>query len=75
LEGEEQQALVAAAASARLVLLTEAFARRLPPGLLERYRTGSRPVLGIIPDVTGRVRPTDLAEEIRRHLGIAAGAP
>ena len=73
LEGEEEQALAAAAASAELVLLTAAFARCLPPALLERYQSGSRPLVGVIPDVTGAVWPADLAADIRRHLGIAAG--
>ena len=73
LEGEEQQALEAAAASAELVLVTEAFARCLPPGLVERYQVGSRPLVGVLPDVAGKRWPVDLADEIRRHLGIAAG--
>jgi vacuolar-type H+-ATPase subunit F/Vma7 len=73
LDGEEQQALAEAAASAELVLITAAFARRLPPALLDRYQSGSRPLVGVVPDVTGGVWPADLAAEIRRHLGIAAG--
>lgn len=73
LEGEEQQALAEAATSAELVLVSAAFARRLPSALLDRYQSGSRPLLAIIPDVTGAVSPPDLAAEIRRHLGIAAG--
>ena len=75
LEGEEQQALAEAASSAELVLITAAFARRLPPALLERYQSGSRPLVGVVPDVAGAVRPADLAADIRRHLGIAAGRP
>jgi len=73
LVGEEQRALTEAAASAELVLLTAAFARRLPPALLERYQSGSRPLVGVVPDVTGAVWPEDLASDIRRHLDIAAG--
>lgn len=73
LEGAEQQALAEAASSAELVLLTAALARRLPPALLERYQSGARPLLGIVPDINGGVWPADLAADIRRHLGIAAG--
>jgi vacuolar-type H+-ATPase subunit F/Vma7 len=72
LEGEEQQALAAAVSSAELVLLTADFARCLPPVLLERYQSGPRPLVGVLPDTTGAEGTVDLAAEIRRHLGIGA---
>jgi hypothetical protein len=64
--------LAEAASSAELVLLTAALARRLPPALLERYQSAARPLVGIVPDINRAVWPSDLAADIRRHLGIAA---
>ena len=73
LKGEEQQALAAAVSSAELVLLAADFARCLPPALLEQYQSGRRPLVGVLPDATGTGGTADLAADIRRHLGIAAG--
>ena len=69
--GTETQALETAARSAELLLLDASFADRLPPALLERYQSGYRPLVCVVPNLDGNPPLRHVAQEIRRKLGIA----
>ncbi len=58
------------AGEAALILIAAELAAALPPDLLRQARLAQRPLVLIIPDVQGRVRPPDLAAAIRRQLGM-----
>ena len=56
---------------AQLVLITAELARQLPPAVLQRRQRAVRPLVLVIPDVRGRCEPPDLANALRRQLGMA----
>jgi vacuolar-type H+-ATPase subunit F/Vma7 len=54
-----------------LILITAEMAQQLPTDLLQRQLRARRPLLLVIDDVRGRHPPVDLAEQLRRQLGMA----
>jgi vacuolar-type H+-ATPase subunit F/Vma7 len=64
------EALAEARKGAALVLITAEFARTVPAAELAAALIAEVPVLGIIPDVNGRVTPPDLTKELMAALGI-----
>jgi len=68
--GKEVQFLKDAAAGADLLLLSAAFARRLPDGLLESYQSGLQPLVCVLPSHRGMLPAGEVVAEIRRFLGM-----
>jgi len=55
---------------ASLLMLSTAFAARLPAAELEHLLAGTRPPVLLVPDVRGEVPMPDLATRLRRELGM-----
>jgi vacuolar-type H+-ATPase subunit F/Vma7 len=54
------------------VMITAAMARHLPPTLLDSAVTRASPPVAVIPDIARAVEPADMAEKVRRALGVEA---
>jgi vacuolar-type H+-ATPase subunit F/Vma7 len=52
------------------VLITAALAARLPPAVLEKAVSTADPPVAVIPDVARKAEPADMAEQVRRALGV-----
>jgi vacuolar-type H+-ATPase subunit F/Vma7 len=68
--GEEAELFAWAREHAPLVLITPAIADRLPAEQLAGALAASAPLVLIVPDVRGREQPPDLAQTLRRQLGM-----
>jgi vacuolar-type H+-ATPase subunit F/Vma7 len=69
-DGDIGPLLVAACASADLVLLSAASAARLPPDALDRVRRAPSPLLLVLPDAAAADESSELAQRVRRQLGM-----
>jgi vacuolar-type H+-ATPase subunit F/Vma7 len=70
--GEEAAALASARASAPLVMIDAAVAARLPAELLRAAVRAVVPVTVVVPDLQGEAAGPDVAQRLRRQLGIDA---
>lgn len=52
------------------VLITAALAQRLPRAQLEKAISTADPPVAVIPDIARTVEPADMAEKVRRALGV-----
>lgn len=52
------------------VMITAALARHVPQAQLAKAIGAADPPVAVIPDVVRRVEPTDMAEQVRRALGV-----
>jgi vacuolar-type H+-ATPase subunit F/Vma7 len=52
------------------ILITAALARRLPQAQLEKAIRTADPPVAVIPDIARTAEPTDMAEQVRRALGV-----
>lgn len=55
----------------QLILITAEVAGWLPDDLVARTLRANRPLILVIPDIRGRVEPTDLSSLLRHLLGMA----
>jgi vacuolar-type H+-ATPase subunit F/Vma7 len=65
-----REAFGAALKEAAVVIVTAAYARRLPSAELEAAMSGETPAVAVIPDIRERDVPPSLAPGIRKTLGI-----
>jgi vacuolar-type H+-ATPase subunit F/Vma7 len=70
--GAEAGALAAARASASLVMVDAALAARLPQQVLRAAVRATSPITVVVPDLQQEVAGPDLAQRLRRQLGIDA---
>jgi vacuolar-type H+-ATPase subunit F/Vma7 len=70
--GAEADALAAARASASVVMVDAAIAARLPPLVLRAAVRATSPITVVVPDLQQEVASPDLAQRLRRQLGIDA---
>jgi vacuolar-type H+-ATPase subunit F/Vma7 len=70
--GAEAVALAAARASAPVVMVDAAIAGRLPPEVLRAAVRATSPITVVVPDLQQEVASPDLAQRLRRQLGIDA---
>lgn len=70
--GAEAATLEAARASAPLVMVDAAVARRLPAEILRAAVRAPAPITVVVPDLQGEAASPDLAQRLRRQLGIDA---
>jgi vacuolar-type H+-ATPase subunit F/Vma7 len=68
--GSEEAVFRTALAEGELVLITAEIASRLPNALLEEAMIENNPLVVVIPDVRGRQQPVDIANSLRRQLGM-----
>ncbi len=68
--GQEPRALADARATARLVLVGAPCAARIPPAQMRAAAAALSPLLVVVPDVTGREKPADIAAQLRAQLGM-----
>jgi vacuolar-type H+-ATPase subunit F/Vma7 len=54
------------------VMITAALAERLPRSVLEKAIKSADPPVAVIPDVVRRTEPADMADKVRRALGVEA---
>ncbi len=54
------------------VMITAALARNLPAALLEGAVSRANPPVAVIPDINRTAEPDDMAEKVRRALGVEA---
>lgn len=54
------------------VLVTAALARHVPQALLAKAISTADPPVAVIPDIARAVAPADMAEQVRRALGVEA---
>jgi vacuolar-type H+-ATPase subunit F/Vma7 len=52
------------------VLITAALAEELPSGELGQAISKANPPVAVIPDIARTAEPTDMAEQVRRALGV-----
>jgi vacuolar-type H+-ATPase subunit F/Vma7 len=52
------------------ILITAALARSLPQAQLEKAIRTADPPVAVIPDIARTAEPTDMAEQVRRALGV-----
>jgi vacuolar-type H+-ATPase subunit F/Vma7 len=69
--GTEAAVFRAALEDSELVLLTAEVATHLPESLLDDALVASDPLVLVIPDVRGLSKPPDIADSLRRQLGMA----
>ena len=69
-EGEETDALAAARAEAKLVLVSAAVAARIDEAALARALASLAPLTLLVPDPAGLVPLPDIAARLRRQLGL-----
>jgi vacuolar-type H+-ATPase subunit F/Vma7 len=70
--GAEAATLAAARASAPLVMIDAAVAARLPAELLRAAVRAPAPITVVVPDLQGEAATPDIAQRLRRQLGIDA---
>jgi vacuolar-type H+-ATPase subunit F/Vma7 len=68
--GEETDALAAACAEAKLVLVSAAVAARIDDAALSRALAALSPLTLLVPDAAGKVDLPDIASRLRRQLGL-----
>jgi len=68
--GHETQAFQQARKDSDLMLVTAELAHRIPDRLLREAFQSGQPLLLVVPDVRGRLPPTDLSAGLRRQLGL-----
>lgn len=68
--GEEAALFEWARQQAPLVLVTAEVAARLPGELLARALAAVAPLVLVVPDARGQAQPPDLAQALRRQLGM-----
>ena len=68
--GQALAAVTAACEEAPLVLLSAAVAQQLPAADLEHLLARVAPAVVVVPDVRGRGRPENLANRLRKQLGV-----
>jgi vacuolar-type H+-ATPase subunit F/Vma7 len=54
------------------VMITAALAESLPRSVLEKAIKSADPPVAVIPDVVRRTEPADMADKVRRALGVEA---
>jgi vacuolar-type H+-ATPase subunit F/Vma7 len=54
------------------ILITAALAARVPSAILDKAIRKADPPIAVIPDVAGAAAPADMAEKVRRALGVEA---
>lgn len=69
--GMEASVFRTALEGSELVLLTAEVAACLPEALLNDALVASEPLVLVIPDVRGSSEPPDIADSLRRQLGMA----
>ncbi|MCW8963394.1 MAG: Vacuolar H+transporting two-sector ATPase F subunit [Gammaproteobacteria bacterium] len=69
--GMEATVFRAALEDSELVLLTAEVANRLPDTMLDEAMISEAPLVLVIPDVRGLHEPVDIADSLRRQLGMA----
>jgi len=70
--GGEGQALAAALAQAKLVLVSASVALRVPAADLRAAQRALAPLTVVVPDLQGEAPLPDLASRLRAELGLAA---
>lgn len=68
--GEEAAASGAALERATLVILSAGVAARLPQAMLHAAQARVRPLVLVVPDRTGGAATPDIAQALRRQLGL-----
>jgi vacuolar-type H+-ATPase subunit F/Vma7 len=68
--GEETDALTAACAEAKLVLVSAAVAAHIDDAALSRALAALSPLTLLVPDPAGKVELPDIASRLRRQLGL-----
>ena len=68
--GEETDALAAACAEAKLVLISAAVAAQIDDASLSRALAALSPLTLLVPDAAGKVEMPDIASRLRRQLGL-----
>lgn len=68
--GDVERQFDAALSAASLVVITAAFAAKLPEATLELAVRRAEPLVLIVPDTAGREQPPDLDRRVDRVLGI-----
>lgn len=69
-DDELEETFRSAVAETDFVLITQEYADRLPVSALTDALRAEQPLVVVVPDVLGRVPPTDLSDRIRRVLGV-----
>jgi vacuolar-type H+-ATPase subunit F/Vma7 len=54
------------------VMITAALAAHLPPAQLAKAISAADPPVAVIPDIARTVEPADMADKVRRALGVEA---
>jgi vacuolar-type H+-ATPase subunit F/Vma7 len=54
------------------ILITAALAAQVPPAVLDKAIRKADPPVAVIPDVAGAAEPADMADKVRRALGVEA---
>lgn len=68
--GSEEAAFRTALKDGDLVLITAETASGIPDALLEKAMLENDPLVVVIPDVRNRQQPLDIADSLRRQLGM-----
>jgi len=69
-KGEEAVALAAARSEASLILVSAAIAAELRGSIVGAAQAALVPLTLVVPDLRGEARMPDLAERLRRELGL-----
>ena len=69
-EGDETEAVAAARAESKLVLVSAAVAARIDEAALSRALASLSPLTLLVPDPAGKVPLPDIAARLRRQLGL-----
>jgi vacuolar-type H+-ATPase subunit F/Vma7 len=70
--GDEAPALASACAEAPLVLVSADVAARIPESALRAAQAALAPLVLVVPDLAGATPLPDLAQRLRRQLGLEA---
>ncbi len=68
--GQETAGFIKLLKETELLLLTAEVARELPETLLEKGLASVSPLVLVVPDVRGRVVPSDLSQQMQAQLGL-----
>ncbi|MCU0935676.1 MAG: V-type ATP synthase subunit F [Gammaproteobacteria bacterium] len=68
--GNEEAQLRRAAESADLVLVTAAFAAKVPEATVRRLLAAPRPLLAVVEDARGEVPLPNVAARLRKQVGV-----
>ena len=68
--GSEEAVFRNALVESELVMVTAEIASGLPRGLLDEAMLQNNPLVIVIPDVRKQQQPVDIADELRRQLGM-----